>query len=115
MIDCACDDGPRSGFLPTGERWTYIGTLTFADATGVYGFARPGVPASDCRSGRMHHADSSALAVMLALKRRAAAEAPGWNLPRSRQASTRWRTCAAILDCSLAGTPATAPKRFSDY
>jgi phospholipid transport system transporter-binding protein len=76
MIECACDDGPRSGFLPAGERWTYIGTLTFADATAVFQASRAlALPATGIVDlAGLQHADSSALAVMLALKRRASAE-----------------------------------------
>jgi phospholipid transport system transporter-binding protein len=76
MIECACDDGPRSGFLATGDRWTYIGTLTFADAAAVFEASRalalPSAGVVDLTG--LQQADSSALAVMLAVKRRATAE-----------------------------------------
>jgi phospholipid transport system transporter-binding protein len=64
------------GFVATGASWTFDGTLTFADAADVYKAARELVLPADGMvdlSG-LGHADSSALAVMLALKRRAAAE-----------------------------------------
>jgi phospholipid transport system transporter-binding protein len=63
-------------FVADGERWTFAGTLTFDDATAVLDAAAAlPLPASGQvdMSGLMH-ADSAALAVLLALKRRGAAE-----------------------------------------
>ncbi len=64
------------GFVATGGRWTYSGALTFADAAAVFESARamdlPATGVVDLTG--MEPADSSALAVMLALKRRATAE-----------------------------------------
>jgi len=76
MIECACDDGPRGGFLASGERWTYVGTLTFTDAAAVFEASRAlPLPAGGVIDlAGLQQADSSALAVMLALKRRATAE-----------------------------------------
>jgi phospholipid transport system transporter-binding protein len=66
----------ESGFAATAEGWTFAGTLTFADATAVFEASRelalPDTGLVDLAG--LAHADSSALAVMLALKRRAARE-----------------------------------------
>jgi len=65
-----------SGFAATANGWTFAGTLTFADATAVFeasrGLSLPGTGVVDLAG--LAHADSSALAVMLALKRRAVRE-----------------------------------------
>ena len=75
MIACA-PSASEGGFVVTAKGWTFAGTLTFADATAVFEAARklalPDTGVVDL-SG-LEHADSSALAVMLALKRRAARE-----------------------------------------
>ncbi|CAG0978139.1 hypothetical protein BURK1_01593 [Burkholderiales bacterium] len=59
-----------------GARWVFVGALTFENAEGVLEAARvlplPSSHVADL-SG-LDHADSAALAVLLALKRRAAAE-----------------------------------------
>lgn len=59
-----------------GARWTYAGALTFANAEAVLdstgSLPLPSSGVADL-SG-LEHADSAALAVLLALKRRAAAE-----------------------------------------
>ncbi len=75
MIACACD-GPAGGFIATQERWTFAGALTFADAAAVFAASRSlALPTSGIVDlAGLGQADSSALAVMLALKRRAAAE-----------------------------------------
>ncbi len=61
---------------PTDGRWTFAGTLTFADAAAVFEASRklplPATGVVDLAG--LAHADSSALAVMLALKRRAVGE-----------------------------------------
>ena len=66
----------ESGFAATAEGWTFAGTLTFADATAVFEASRelalPDTGLVDLAG--LAHADSSALAVILALKRRAARE-----------------------------------------
>jgi phospholipid transport system transporter-binding protein len=64
------------GFAATGERWTYSGALTFSDAAAVFAATRAlALPATGVVDlAGMDPADSSALAVLLALKRRAAAE-----------------------------------------
>jgi phospholipid transport system transporter-binding protein len=66
----------EGGFAATASGWTIAGTLTFADAAAVFaasrGLALPGTGLVDLAG--LEHADSSALAVMLALKRRAVRE-----------------------------------------
>jgi len=66
----------EGGFAATASGWTFAGTLTFVDAAAVYAASGAmDLPAT----GRVDlaglgHADSSALALMLALKRRAVRE-----------------------------------------
>jgi len=63
-------------FVVDGDRWQFSGELTFDDAMLVVEAAR-GLPLPSSGIidlGGLVHADSSALAVMLALRRRAAAE-----------------------------------------
>ena len=59
-----------------GARWTYAGALTFANAEAVLdstgSLPLPSSGGADLAG--LEHADSAALAVLLALKRRAAAE-----------------------------------------
>lgn len=72
-----CATGTRvGGFASVGDRWTFSGALTFADAAAVFAAASalPLPAAGVIDLAGMDPADSSALAVMLALKRRAAAE-----------------------------------------
>jgi len=72
---CACDD-LRGAFAVAGDRWQFAGTLTFDDAAVILAAADAlPLPASGVidLSG-LAHADSAALAVLLALRRRAAAE-----------------------------------------
>jgi len=68
--------GVSGAFAAEGDRWTFQGVLTFDDAIAVLRAAdRLPLPASgtvDLRA--MAHADSAALAVLLALRRRAKAE-----------------------------------------
>ena len=75
MIDCA-KPVPDGGFVAAGDRWTYAGALTFANATAAFeacaDLALPAAGSVDFAG--LGHADSTALAVMLALKRRAARE-----------------------------------------
>ncbi len=66
-------------FEAAGDRWKFEGTLTFDDAAGILDAARRlPLPASGTidLSG-LAHADSAALAVMLALRRRGAQEGRG--------------------------------------
>ncbi len=76
MIHCAACDGPEGGFIATKERWTFVGKLTFSDAAQVFEASRAlALPASGIVDlTGLEQADSSALAVMLAISRRAAAE-----------------------------------------
>ena len=73
----ACGEAPSSGaFSTVGDRWQFEGALTFDDATAVLerAAALP-LPASGVVDmAGLVHADSAALAVLLELKRRAAAE-----------------------------------------
>ena len=75
MIDRATPalDG---GFVAAADGWTYAGALTFANATAVFDacseLALPVAGSVDLAG--LGPADSTALAVMLALKRRAARE-----------------------------------------
>jgi phospholipid transport system transporter-binding protein len=75
MMDCGCNE-PGGGFVALGGRWMYVGTLTFADATAVFDASRklplPATGVVDLTG--LEHADSSALSVMLAVKRRAVSE-----------------------------------------
>ena len=73
----ACSPAPsQGGFVAVDERWTFAGSLVFADAAAVFEAARElPLPASGIVDlAGLGQADSSALAVMLALKRRAAAQ-----------------------------------------
>jgi phospholipid transport system transporter-binding protein len=67
---------PAGGFVAAGDGWTYAGALTFANATAVFAacgeLALPAAGSVDLAG--LGQADSTALAVMLALKRRAARE-----------------------------------------
>lgn len=71
-------DARRGEFVAAdgGARWTYAGALTFANAEAVLdstgSLPLPSSGVADL-SG-LEHADSAALAVLLALRRRAAAE-----------------------------------------
>jgi phospholipid transport system transporter-binding protein len=69
---------PASGFAAAddGERWTYAGTLTFENAEAVLeaAHALPLPKRGVADLGGLAHVDSAALAVMLALKRRAEGE-----------------------------------------
>ncbi|MEO6566523.1 MAG: STAS domain-containing protein [Casimicrobiaceae bacterium] len=69
-------DAAPGRFEPDGNRWQFAGTLTFRDAGAVFTASEElPLPASGIVDLRgLVHADSSALAVLLALKRRAAAE-----------------------------------------
>ena len=75
MIDCAAPV-PDGGFVAAGDRWTYAGALTFANATAVFeASCKAALPVTGSVDlAGLGPADSTALAVMLALKRRAARE-----------------------------------------
>jgi phospholipid transport system transporter-binding protein len=75
MTDRAPPEG-NGGFVAGGDRWSYAGTLTFANAAGVFAASRAvALPAAGVVDlAGLGHADSAALAVMVALKRRAARE-----------------------------------------
>ena len=66
----------QSGFSVDGDRWTFMGVLTFDDAMPVLdASAALQLPRSGVVDmGGLVHADSAALAVLLALRRRAADE-----------------------------------------
>jgi phospholipid transport system transporter-binding protein len=72
---CACDE-PRGAFSAVGDRWQFNGTLTFDDAATIFdatqGLPLPASGVVDLAG--LAHADSAALAVLLALRRRAATE-----------------------------------------
>ncbi|MEO6749225.1 MAG: STAS domain-containing protein [Casimicrobiaceae bacterium] len=79
LCPAAASDAPaESGFVLSddGGAWRFRGTLTFDDVSAVFAASRSmGLPTTGVvdMSGLMH-ADSSALAVFLALSRRATAE-----------------------------------------
>ncbi len=76
MNDWRIDAVGTGRFAAAGDRWTFAGVLTFEDAATVLDDAsRLPLPASGTidMSG-LEHADSAALAVMLALGRRATVE-----------------------------------------
>jgi len=68
--------GVSGAFATEGDRWTFQGALTFDGAMAVLRASdRLALPASGTVDlGGMAHADSAALAVLLALRRRAEAE-----------------------------------------
>jgi phospholipid transport system transporter-binding protein len=71
-------DGERTGFAPEAGagRWKYSGALTFANAGRVFAAAAamPLPAAGEIDLAGVDAVDSSAVAVLLALKRRAANE-----------------------------------------
>jgi len=75
MNNCAPPAG-EGGYVTAGDGWTYAGTLTFGNAAAVFEASRAAaLPAAGVVDlAGLGHADSAALAVMLALKRRAARE-----------------------------------------
>jgi ABC-type transporter Mla MlaB component len=68
--------GAQGTFAVDGDRWRFSGQLVFGDASAVFSETeRVPLPSSGVVDfGGLAHADSSALAVLLALKRRAAIE-----------------------------------------
>jgi len=73
---CDADDAATGAFTNAADAWRFEGALTFDDAASVFaashGVALPAGGVVDF--SRMTRADSAALAVVIALKRRAAAE-----------------------------------------
>jgi phospholipid transport system transporter-binding protein len=83
--------GARFAADATGARWTFAGDLTFATAGAVFeasqALALPGSGTVDCAG--IGAVDSSAIAVLLELQRRAAAEGRSLafaNVPASLRA-----------------------------
>jgi phospholipid transport system transporter-binding protein len=77
MTSLCIDDQPAIGGFTASERgWLFAGALTLDDAAGVLAAANAmPLPANGVIDMRgMMHADSSALAVVIALRRRGAAE-----------------------------------------
>ncbi len=76
MNDACAGPAATGAFSDAGGRWQFTGALTFDDATTVLDQASSlKLPASGIVDmAGLVHADSAALAVLLALKRRAAAE-----------------------------------------
>jgi phospholipid transport system transporter-binding protein len=78
MAERSAGAGPATGFVPdaTGARWTYGGPLTFAEAGGVLtaAHALPLPPGGEVDLAGVEIFDSAAVAVLVALARRAAGE-----------------------------------------
>jgi phospholipid transport system transporter-binding protein len=74
--DWRTEGHPVGAFAAVGDRWRFAGVLTFDDAASVLADSQAmSLPASGAVDmADLAHADSAALAVMLALQRRAAAE-----------------------------------------
>ena len=70
------DEVVTRGFAVDGDRWTFCGALTFDDAMAVLDAASslPLPKSGVVDMTGLVHADSAALAVLLALRRRASAE-----------------------------------------
>lgn len=66
----------QGSFAADGDRWTFAGALTFDDAMSVLEASAtlPLPPSGVVDLSGVAHADSAALAVLLALRRRATAE-----------------------------------------
>jgi phospholipid transport system transporter-binding protein len=76
MTDACAVVASGGGFSSAGDRWRFEGALTFDDATAVLeqAAALPLPSSGVVDMAGLVHADSAALAVLLELKRRAAAE-----------------------------------------
>jgi phospholipid transport system transporter-binding protein len=76
MTDALNSEEARGGFSAAGDRWQFAGTLTFDAATLILDASeRLPLPASGIIDlAGLADADSAALAVLLALRRRGAAE-----------------------------------------
>lgn len=83
MTDTCADVAASGAFSAAGDRWHFEGVLTFDDATAVLeqaaGLPLPASGVVDMAG--LVHADSAALAVLLALKRRAKAEGRVLSFP----------------------------------
>ena len=80
----ACSTAASGAFVADGDRWRFTGVLVFDDAMAVVtaAAALPLPPSGIVDLSGLTHADSSGLAVMLALRRRAQAEGhPGLTFP----------------------------------
>lgn len=76
MIDPAATAAPSGAFVATADGWRFDGTLTMDTAAGVMASA-DALALPDCGRvdfGGLTQGDSSALAVILALRRRALTE-----------------------------------------
>jgi phospholipid transport system transporter-binding protein len=77
VIEHPCDDASAvGGFTASASGWHFSGALTLDDAAGIFdASAQTPLPANGVVDfSGMRHADSAALAIVIALKRRAAAE-----------------------------------------
>ncbi len=76
MNDWRTEGHGAGAFAAAGDRWQFAGVLTFDDAATVLedSAALPLPASGTVDMAGLVHADSSALAVMLALQRRATAE-----------------------------------------
>ena len=95
-------DGAQGTFAVDGDRWLFSGQLVFGDASAVFSATeRMPLPSSGVVDfGGLAHADSSALAVLLALKRRALAENAPLHfvaMPERLQALARVYDIEAVL------------------
>jgi phospholipid transport system transporter-binding protein len=72
----SADEATAGTFMTEGDAWRFDGALTFDDAARVFAASQNvALPARGVVDfSHMTRADSAALAVMIALKRRAAAE-----------------------------------------
>jgi phospholipid transport system transporter-binding protein len=70
------DDSSGNAFVADDNGWRFAGALTFDDAARVFGASKSvALPANGVVDfSGMTHADSSALAVVMAIKRRATAQ-----------------------------------------
>ena len=82
MNESAATDTPSTGtFMNEGNAWRFEGALTFDDAAQVFeASAAVPLPVEGIDFSGMTRADSSALAVVIALRRRAAAEGRALSL-----------------------------------
>ena len=80
----AGDSSSAGAFIADDSGWRFTGTLTFDDAARVFAASKSmALPANGVVDfAGMEQADSSALAVVMALKRRAAAEGHRLSIER---------------------------------
>jgi len=78
MTERGAQDAEGAGFAPDAEgaRWVYVGALTYANASVVFAAAAdlPLPSTGEVDLAGVSAVDSAAVAVLLALKRRAAAD-----------------------------------------